>query len=193
MGSNASLCVFLFLLLSSSSSSSTSSSFFWYSIFFSIFVFFCCRAASRVRTRQAWHAAVRHTGLLFQLPAPPSPSANTPPAAAAAADATSLSKSDPPRSAGSSGGEAPNATHAEGSEEEDGAACLEAAAELPYPQLAQTVSSASFAPAAHLAEHYSPPGGAHPSCLCTVLLYMPDQWSVHQGLRIKGKQGWFDC
>lgn len=63
---------------------------------------------------------------------------------------------DPP---GSSGGGEPDC--AGGSEGGDGASCLEAAADLPYPQLAQTVSSASFAPAAHLAEHYSPPGGAH--------------------------------
>jgi hypothetical protein len=41
----------------------------------------------------------------------------------------------------------------------DGAAVLEPVSALPYPQLSQTVSSANFAPAAHLAEHYSPPGG----------------------------------
>lgn len=135
-----------------------------------------------MRTRQTWHAAVRHTGLLFQLPNSPSLSAHTPPAAARP------SRSDPPRRAGSSGGEAPGPSH-EGSEEEDGAACLEAAAELPYPQLAQTVSSASFAPAAHLAEHYSPPGGAHALCLCIVLPYVHHQPAVHGGLRVEGKQG----
>lgn len=117
-----------------------------------------CRAASRVRTRQAWHAAVRHTGLLFQLPTPLSPPAHSPPAAATATPSTV----DPPPGEGSNGVGAPDTSRAEGSEEEGGAACLEAAAaELPYPQLAQSVSSASFAPAAHLAEHYSPPGGAH--------------------------------
>ncbi|KAL3142657.1 hypothetical protein ABBQ38_002966 [Trebouxia sp. C0009 RCD-2024] len=109
------------------------------------------RVASKVRTRQAWHAAVRHTGLLFHLPTPPSP-----PAAPASVPATpALSGMDPP---GSSGGGEPDC--AGGSEGGDGASCLEAAADLPYPQLAQTVSSASFAPAAHLAEHYSPPGAA---------------------------------
>lgn len=120
-----------------------------------------CRAASRVRTRQAWHAAVRHTGLLFQLPTPPSTSAHNPPAAATATPSTA----DPPPSAGSTGVGGPDASCAERSAGEHGAACLEAAAaELPYPQLAQSVSSASFAPAAHLAEHYSPPGGGCNLC-----------------------------
>ena len=132
-----------------------------------------CRSASRVRTRQAWHAAVRHTGLLFQLPTPPSPSAPTPPVAAIATP----SSTDPSLSAGSTGGAVADASHAEEGEEDGGAACLEAAAELPYPQLAQTVSSASFAPAAHLAEHYSPPGSVYVLCYvclccCICLLYV---------------------
>ena len=139
-----------------------------------------CSAASRVRTRQAWHAAVRHTGLLFQLPT--SPPAHTPPAAAAATPSTT----DPPHRANSTGPRAPDASHAEGSQAEIGAACLEADAELPYPQLAQTVSSASFAPAAHLAEHYSPPGGTHASYLCTVLI-MHDHWLVLGDLQLDGK------
>ena len=44
-------------------------------------------------------------------------------------------------------------------EEAVGAASVKGSADLPYPQLSQTVSSANFAPAAHLAEHYSPLGG----------------------------------
>lgn len=122
-----------------------------------------------MRTRHAWHAAVRHTGLLFQLPTSPSPlpSAHNPFAAATATP----SKTDPPRSASLTGPRSPDASHAEATKAEDGA-WLQAAAELPYPQLAQTVSSASFAPAAHLAEHYSPPGGTRASCLCTVLLHI---------------------
>ena len=121
-----------------------------------------------MRTRHAWHAAVRHTGLLFQLSTSPSPlpSAHNPFAAATATP----SKTDPPSL---NGPRAPDASHAEATKAEDGA-WLEAAAELPYPQLAQTVSSASFAPAAHLAEHYSPPGGTptRASCLYTVLLHV---------------------
>ena len=90
-----------------------------------------CRAATRVKTQQAWHAAVRHTGLLFQLPAP------APTTATAAATALSAAQAS-----------------------DDSEALQEAAdAALPYPQLAQTVNSTNFAPLAHLSEHYSPPGG----------------------------------
>ena len=103
-----------------------------------------CRAASKVRTRQAWHAAVRHTGLLFQLPVPASVGA-APTSFTADSHFVSASAQDP---------HSPESSRAE-ADDAGGSAALE----LPYPQLAQTVSSANFAPAAHLAEHYSPPGG----------------------------------
>ncbi|KAL0051588.1 hypothetical protein WJX82_010441 [Trebouxia sp. C0006] len=105
------------------------------------------RVASRVKTRQAWHAAVRHTGLLFQLPSPASDGSDT---ITDAATASSSMKS----------GEGSAAAAAPSRGDFDGAAVLEAVSALPYPQLSQTVSSANFAPAAHLAEHYSPPGAA---------------------------------
>lgn len=118
-----------------------------------------CRSASRVKTRQAWHAAVRHTGLLFQLPLPPLP---TPP----------CQSDDPTETAAASfGKETEHVTgdtgdrHAGGEAEcPTGQEALEA---LPYPQLSQTVSSTNFAPAAHLAEHYSPPGGDPSRATCT--------------------------
>ena len=103
------------------------------------------RVASRVKTRQAWHAAVRHTGLLFQLPIPPSDDSDTFTDAATAS--SSILSGEGSAAAAPSRGDA------------DGAAVLEPVSALPYPQLSQTVSSANFAPAAHLAEHYSPPGG----------------------------------
>ena len=98
-----------------------------------------CRAATKVKTQQAWHAAVRHTGLLFQLTAP-APQVDT-----AAALSAAQAQNDPE------------------------ALQKAAAAALPYPQLAQTVSSTNFAPAAHLAEHYSPPGG---TCTSTSALHV---------------------
>lgn len=104
------------------------------------------RIASRVKTRQAWHAAVRHTGLLFQLPTPASDGSDT------FTDAATASSSIIP-------GEG-SAAAAPSRDDTNGAALLEAVSVLPYPQLSQTVSSANFAPAAHLAEHYSPPGAA---------------------------------
>jgi len=103
------------------------------------------RVASRVKTRQAWHAAVRHTGLLFQLPTPASDGSATFTEAATAS--SSITSGEGLAAAAPSRGDA------------DGAAVLEPVSALPYPQLSQTVSSANFAPAAHLAEHYSPPGG----------------------------------
>ena len=99
-----------------------------------------CRAASKVKTRQAWHAAVRHTGLLFQLPPPSSKPAAT--SHTAAPITTSNTTKVAPQAEASAGTDATDAFQA-----------------LPYPQLSQTVSGANFAPAAHLAEHYSPPGG----------------------------------
>ncbi len=108
-----------------------------------------CRLASRVKTKQAWHAAVRHTGLLFKLPLPPTLFRT------ASTTAATLNTTDT----------SPNAA-AESSKPEGEAgvtAAPDALDALPYPQLSQTVSSANFAPAAHLAEHYSPPGG--PFCI----------------------------
>ncbi|DBA81775.1 hypothetical protein WJX77_012226 [Trebouxia sp. C0004] len=105
------------------------------------------RVASRVKTRQAWHAAVRHTGLLFQLPTPPS-------------DGSDTFTDAPTASSGMTSGEGPAAAAVPSRGDADGVALLEAVSALPYPQLSQTVSSANFAPAAHLAEHYSPPGAA---------------------------------
>lgn len=113
------------------------------------------RVASRVKTRQAWHAAVRHTGLLFQLPSPASDGSDT---ITDAATASSSMKS----------GEGSAAAAAPSRGDFDGAAVLEAVSALPYPQLSQTVSSANFAPAAHLAEHYSPPGGMLSRLTCMV-------------------------
>ncbi|DBA76620.1 TPA: hypothetical protein ACH3X2_008667 [Trebouxia sp. C0005] len=107
------------------------------------------RVASRVKTRQAWHAAVRHTGLLFQLPSPASDGYDT------FGDAATASSSML-----SGEGSAAAAAEAPSRGDADGAALLEAVSALPFPQLSQTVSSANFAPAAHLAEHYSPPGAA---------------------------------
>lgn len=104
-----------------------------------------CRQAVRVKSRQAWRAAVRHTGLLFQLEAPNG--------GASLAKATQL----PPVSLDKDSGQSesdPEATHGS-------SPWVSTATEssLPYPQLMQTISSANFAPAAHLTEHYSPPGG----------------------------------
>ena len=117
-----------------------------------------CRSASRVKTRQGWHAAVRHTGLLFQLPLPPLP---TPPCQSDTSTETA---------AASLGKGADHVTEGRlaGSEAECPAG-QEAAEALPYPQLSQTVSSTNFAPAAHLAEHYSPPGGDPSRATCTWL------------------------
>lgn len=105
------------------------------------------RVASRVKTRQAWHAAVRHTGLLFQLPTPASDGSDS---CTDTATASSSMKS----------GEGSAAAAVPSRGDADGAPVLEAMSALPFPQLSQTVSSANFAPAAHLAEHYSPPGAA---------------------------------
>ncbi len=110
------------------------------------------RVASRVKTRQAWHAAVRHTGLLFQLPSPASDGCDT------FTDAATASSTVTPGEGSAA------AAAAAPSRDDAGAPVLEAVSALPYPQLSQTVSSANFAPAAHLAEHYSPPGGML-SCL----------------------------
>lgn len=127
-----------------------------------------CRAASQVKSRQAWHAAVRHTGLLFQLPKPPLANA------AASTSATATLAGDPPFTSSLTG-----ASHADDAEAAGSAACLDATDALPYPQLAQTVSSANFAPAAHLAEHYSPPGGDCSSSMHTVhVLCVPPATAV---------------
>lgn len=108
----------------------------------------CCfdrREAVRVKSRQAWHAAVRHTGLLFQLE-PPSNSASL--AKATQLPPISLNKDDVVANGDAESSHAPRGPEVGNAE-----------SSLPYPQLQQTISSANFAPAAHLAEHYSPPGG----------------------------------
>lgn len=117
-----------------------------------------CRSASRVKTRQAWHAAVRHTGLLFQLhlPAPPTPPCQSD-TSTEIATASFGKGADHVTGGRHAGGEAECPTG------------QEAAEALPYPQLSQTVSSTNFAPAAHLAEHYSPPGGDPSRATCTWL------------------------
>lgn len=114
-----------------------------------------CRRAVRVKSQQAWHAAVRHTGLLFQLHPFPGHRQQAPsseaPEASTSERATTAAASSP-------------ADGVAGGVRSGSQGC--AASSLPYPQLQQTISSANFAPAAHLAEHYSPPGGGLLACVC---------------------------
>ena len=129
-----------------------------------------CREAVHVESRPAWHAAVRHTGLLFQL----QPPAQDKPSHAA----TEL----PPISLHGTGDGDDEPTVADtGNEPNDAARHQEATdpgqSSLPYPQLSQTISSANFAPAAHLAEHYSPPGGER--LQCATHQHFKHQFSVH--------------
>lgn len=100
---------------------------------------------------------MRHTGLLFQLQPP-------------AQDSSShVANELPPISLHGTGVDGDGPMVAEtGNEPNDAARHQQATgpgqSSLPYPQLSQTISSANFAPAAHLAEHYSPPGGERLQC-----------------------------
>ena len=95
-----------------------------------------------MKSKQAWHAAVRHTGLLFQLEPPPpitSQAVEHELPLPISIDEGQANQADAP------------------AKQQQAKASLQSS--LPYPQLQQTISNANFAPAAHLAEHYSPPGG----------------------------------
>lgn len=100
------------------------------------------REAVRVKSKQAWHAAVRHTGLLFQLE-PPAPITSQ-----AVAHELPI-----PISIDEDQGNEPEAPAKQQQAQES------VQSSLPYPQLQQTISNANFAPAAHLVEHYSSRGG----------------------------------
>ena len=118
---------------------------------------------NKVRTQQAWHAAVRHTGLLFQLPLL---DRNNIVAAAAAAieieDAEfesaqkRLGKAKPPPAKAAAKAKE-RAAQAE--------AYRQYVTALPYPQLARPISGPNFVPMSHIAEHYSPPGGETHQCI----------------------------